>query len=202
MGCSILSDEGAIMSLTDAGVKEIIAHRVIVNQEGEYAVWAANREVPPGWRDVGKGGSKSECVAYIREVWSKTRPSGGEGQVSRSSSESEEELVHYLSQGRHPVESSLRAERSARALKQRIDLGHVHIKFTATRGQTELGVALDREATVLTQADFERQTGDVHLEGELTLNDVRVRCVADIDLRTLTGLGHLVPVGIDRAIRS
>jgi hypothetical protein len=34
-----------------------------------------------------------------------------------------------------------------------------------------------------------------HLEGGLTLNYVKVRCIADIDLQTLQGKGYLVPVG-------
>jgi len=88
----------------------------------------------------------------------------------------------------------LRPERTAQALKERIDLGYVHIKFTETKGGTELGVRLDRETTDLSKADFDNQSGEVHLEGELTLDYVKVRCVADIDIKTLVGKGHLVPV--------
>jgi hypothetical protein len=46
----------------------------------------------------------------------------------------------------------------------------------------------------LSQADFENQSGAVHLEGELTLDFVKVRCIADIDLKTLSGKGHLARV--------
>jgi hypothetical protein len=49
----------------------------------------------------------------------------------------------------------------------------------------------DQEAIDLSQADFENQTGTVHLERWLTLNFVKVRCLADLDLQTLTGKGHL-----------
>jgi hypothetical protein len=31
----------------------------------------------------------------------------------------------------------------------------------------------------------------IHVEGELTLDYVRVRCIADVDLATLEGTGHL-----------
>ena len=99
-----------------------------------------------------------------------------------------------LSEGDHPVEASIRPEKSAQALKERIDLGYVHIKFTGTRGGTELGVRLDPDALDTSQADFEKPSGTVHLEGGLTLNYVKVRCIADIDLQTLTGKGYLVPV--------
>jgi hypothetical protein len=104
------------------------------------------------------------------------------------------ELVKRLSEGEHPVEASLRPEKTAKALKESVDRGYVHIKFTDTQGGTELGARLDREATDLSQADFENQTGNIRLVGGLTLNYVKVRCVAEIDLATLTGRGHLEPV--------
>lgn len=106
------------------------------------------------------------------------------------------ELVQRLSQGNHPVEASLRPEKTVAALKESIDRGYVHIKFTNTKGGTELGVRLDREASHLKEADFEQQAGKVHVVGDLTLNYEKVRCVADIDLKTLAGSGHLEPVAV------
>lgn len=103
------------------------------------------------------------------------------------------ELVQRLSEGNHPVEASLRSEKTAIALKESIDRGYVHIKFTNTKGGTDLGVRLDREASNLNSADFEHQKGKVHLVGNLTLNYVKVKCIADIDLETLEGSGHLEP---------
>jgi hypothetical protein len=97
------------------------------------------------------------------------------------------ELVQRLAEGDHPVTTTYSVEE----LKQRIDIGYVHIKFTDTQGGTELGVSVDREATNISGADFEQGTGMLHLEGTLTLNFVRVRCIADIDLTTLSGTGHL-----------
>ncbi|RMF28684.1 MAG: MbtH domain protein [Chloroflexi bacterium] len=104
------------------------------------------------------------------------------------------ELVKYLSEGDHPVEASLRPERTVQALKERIDRGYVFVKFTDTKGGTELGVRLDPEATDLSKADFDNGTGTVHLVGNLTLDYVKVRCIADINLETLSGKGHLEPV--------
>ncbi|NJO81150.1 MAG: MbtH domain protein [Cyanobacteria bacterium RM1_2_2] len=106
------------------------------------------------------------------------------------------ELVQRLSQGNHPVEASLRPERTATALKESIDRGYVHIKFTSTQGGTDLGMQLDRDASNLTNANFEQQTGSAHLVGNLTLNYVKVKCIADIDLNTLAGTGHLEPVEV------
>ena len=105
------------------------------------------------------------------------------------------ELVQRLSQGDHPVEASLRPEKTATALKENIDRGYVHIKFTDTQGGTDLGVRLDQAASNWGEANFEQQTGQVHLVGDLTLNYIKVQCIADIDLATLAGKGHLDPVG-------
>lgn len=44
--------------------------KVVVNYEGQYSIWPADRENPLGWRDVGKRGTKKECLAYIKDVWS------------------------------------------------------------------------------------------------------------------------------------
>lgn len=104
------------------------------------------------------------------------------------------ELTERLATGDHPVTVG-GPQPSAEDLHRRIDeYGWVHVKFTDTRGGTELGIPLDREACDLSGADFENGRGAVHLEGLLTLNYDRVRCIADIDLETLNGTGHLVPV--------
>jgi MbtH protein len=42
-----------------------------VNHEEQYSI---DRENPLGWRDVGKSGVNSECLAYIKEVWTDMRP--------------------------------------------------------------------------------------------------------------------------------
>jgi hypothetical protein len=104
------------------------------------------------------------------------------------------ELVQRLSTGDHPVEASLRPERTAAELKASIDRGYVHIKFTNTQGGTDLGMRFDSDASDLSQADFDQSTGSVHIVGYLTLNYDKVKCIADIDLSTLTGEGHLEPI--------
>ena len=83
-------------------------------------------------------------------------------------------------------------ETSLDELRSRLDdIGTVFIKFTETRGGTDLGVTVDRAATDLSNADFEHGSGTVHVVGTLTLNDDPVRCIADIDLATLSGTGRL-----------
>lgn len=47
---------------------------VVVNHEEQYSIWPADQETPLGWRCVGKSGTRSECLAYIKEVWTDMRP--------------------------------------------------------------------------------------------------------------------------------
>jgi hypothetical protein len=84
---------------------------------------------------------------------------------------------------------------SVEELRRRLDeIGLAFIKFTETRGGTDLGVQVDREACDVSAADFEQGSGTVHVEGTLILNDDPVRCIADIDLATLKGTGRLMVV--------
>jgi hypothetical protein len=102
------------------------------------------------------------------------------------------ELVQKLAVGDHPVEVTLRPERTATALKKRIDeFKFVHIKFTNTRGGTELGVRLDEGECDWSNADFDQASGRIKLSGRLKLDYVPVKCVAEVDLSTLQGSGHL-----------
>jgi MbtH protein len=48
--------------------------KVVVNDEEQYSLWPADRENPPGWRDTGKTGTKSECLEYVKEVWTDMVP--------------------------------------------------------------------------------------------------------------------------------
>ena len=53
---------------------EAAIFRVVLNDEEQYSIWPAHREVPHGWNDVGKSGTKRECLDYITEVWTDMRP--------------------------------------------------------------------------------------------------------------------------------
>ena len=49
-------------------------YKVVVNHEEQYSIWPAERENALGWVDAGKSGSKDECLAWIKEVWTDMRP--------------------------------------------------------------------------------------------------------------------------------
>jgi uncharacterized protein YbdZ (MbtH family) len=197
------------MSVHDPDREDNTIYKVVVNHEEQYSIWPEYKETPRGWLEVGKIGPKPDCLGYIKEVWTDMRPLSLRKQMEEAAKRAAEQphpapkpkssrksqgddLVSRLCKGNHPVEVSLRPEKTALALKDRIDLGYVHIKFTETRGGTELGIRLDRDTLDLSRANFANQEGTAHMEGELTLDYVKVRCVADIDLQTLKGKGHLV----------
>jgi MbtH protein len=48
--------------------------RVVLNHEEQYSIWPADRELPAGWREEGKQGSREECLAHIDQVWTDMRP--------------------------------------------------------------------------------------------------------------------------------
>jgi len=49
-------------------------YEVVVNHEEQYSIWPQDRELPMGWKKVGKSGLKDECLDYIEEVWTDMRP--------------------------------------------------------------------------------------------------------------------------------
>src|SRR5262245_53247205 len=141
------------MSWYDPDREDATIYKVVINHEEQYSIWPADRSDPLGWQDVGVSGSKAECLAYVKEVWTDMRPLSLRKQMEQAdgsplpepaaggeeASSDSDDLVKRFSEGAHPVVASLRPEKTVRAFKERIDLGYVHLRFTDTRGETELG---------------------------------------------------------------
>src|SRR5688572_26065408 len=71
------SDEGGCHNDTMLGsddTEDTRTYSVVINEEEQYTIWLADREVPAGWRAVGKTGSKTDCLNYIEKVWTDMRP--------------------------------------------------------------------------------------------------------------------------------
>jgi len=49
-------------------------YKVVVNHEEQYSLWPADKKTPVKWKDVGREGTKKECLAYISETWTDMRP--------------------------------------------------------------------------------------------------------------------------------
>ena len=55
-------------------IEDTTIYKVVLNHEEQYSIWPADRENALGWKDAGKSGTKAECLAYIKEVWTDMRP--------------------------------------------------------------------------------------------------------------------------------
>jgi MbtH protein len=50
-------------------------HYVVVrNEEEQYSIWPAGREIPAGWTGCGVTGPKQLCLDHIETVWTDMRP--------------------------------------------------------------------------------------------------------------------------------
>jgi MbtH protein len=49
-------------------------YRVVVNDEEQYSIWDADRELPAGWYEEGTTGTKAQCLEHIDRVWVDMRP--------------------------------------------------------------------------------------------------------------------------------
>jgi MbtH protein len=49
-------------------------YKVVMNHEEQYSIWPLDRENPLGWKDVGKSGTKEQCLEHIKCVWTDMRP--------------------------------------------------------------------------------------------------------------------------------
>lgn len=50
------------------------AYRVVLNDEEQYSIWWADRELPAGWHPEGFEGTREKCLEHIAEVWTDMRP--------------------------------------------------------------------------------------------------------------------------------
>ena len=46
----------------------------LVNEEEQYSLWFAWKEIPLGWKRVGPQGAKEGVLQYVREMWTDMRP--------------------------------------------------------------------------------------------------------------------------------
>ena len=101
------------------------------------------------------------------------------------------ELVERLSIGKHPVVFEMQSKGMQEVKHRLMDLKFVFVKFTNTKGGTELGINVEDSFTSLTNANFEEGIGNIHVVGWCILNYHKVRCIADIDVATREGTGYL-----------
>lgn len=60
--------------MRDNNHEDTTVYKVVLNHEEQYSIWPAHRTNAPGWRDAGKQGSKTDCLEFIKTVWTDMRP--------------------------------------------------------------------------------------------------------------------------------
>jgi len=100
-------------------------------------------------------------------------------------------LVKYLSSGSHPIVFEPRSEDYSEIKERLTEMKFIFIKFINTVGETELGINIDCDLTNLEEADYVNGRGDICVVGTCELNYHKVKCVAQVDLSTKTGMVQL-----------
>jgi len=171
-------------------------YRAVANHEEQYSIWPVSRELPAGWREAGKEGSKSECLSYIEEVWTDMRPlslrrhmeeleRNPPPEAAAEQIDDAAPLVERLSSGKRAVRFMSRPERTADALRRSLERGYVHLLFHETQGGTELGIRID--TSDLSAANFAAASGEVTFAGRLKLDGTPIQCNVQLDVSTLEG---------------
>lgn len=55
-------------------VRDDDVYLVVLNDEEQYSIWRADRDVPAGWRAEGTRGTRDECLEHIGTIWTDMRP--------------------------------------------------------------------------------------------------------------------------------
>jgi len=49
-------------------------YRVVISDEGRYAIWPEYKEIPWGWQADKISGPKQICLDYIAQIWTDMQP--------------------------------------------------------------------------------------------------------------------------------
>lgn len=183
--------------------EDSVEYLVVINDEEQYSIWRTDRELPAGWYDVGTRGTKDHCLDHIETVWTDMRPLSLRRWMEQEHEPVAEDewvddlppLVDRLSGGPHDLVFTSRPEPTPERLRRSLERGLVFLKFTGTRGGTELGVRLTSEDSERLVAEHDQGRNPLLIDGTLTLDFVPVRCRAELDTGRLEGTGHLERVG-------
>lgn len=100
-----------------------------------------------------------------------------------------DDSITSLTSTSHPVHLN---HASAAELRCRLaEVGFLTITLPNMRHADMLTLRPDRQASDLSALTAPTATGTAHLEGDLLFNATRLRCVAEIDPRTLRGTARL-----------
>jgi MbtH protein len=60
--------------MTNPFEDENAEYLVLINDEEQYSLWPAFRDIPAGWTATGPRGKRRECLDWIENNWTDMRP--------------------------------------------------------------------------------------------------------------------------------
>ncbi|GAA2745831.1 MULTISPECIES: MbtH family protein [Kitasatospora] len=60
--------------MSDTSDSDDTQYLVVHNDEEQYSIWRADRELPAGWHAEGTRGPRQNCLDHIDRVWTDMRP--------------------------------------------------------------------------------------------------------------------------------
>lgn len=60
--------------MTNPFEDENAEYLVLINDEQQYSLWPAFRDIPAGWKATGPKGKRRECLDWIDKNWTDMRP--------------------------------------------------------------------------------------------------------------------------------
>lgn len=60
--------------MTNPFEDENAEYLVLINDEQQYSLWPAFRDIPAGWTATGPRGKRRECLDWIDKNWTDMRP--------------------------------------------------------------------------------------------------------------------------------
>lgn len=176
-------------------------YKVVINEEEQYSVWAADVRNPPGWRDAGMSGSRQDCLDYIAKVWTNMCPLSvrrrlAQNELTQDAGMAEPQAIERTAPDdlltRICVEKQAVQLIRSRTIREDLDAGYVHLQFSRAGDEIELGIRLVPSSCDYGYADLDAEVGTIRIGGDLVLNSHKLNCAAEIHLTTLTGIATLV----------
>jgi amino acid adenylation domain-containing protein/thioester reductase-like protein len=124
----------------------------VVNDEGQYAVWRADRRLPPGWRQQSAAMTEEDCLAFIDSAWPDIRPVSLRGDGSAYSVEPghDQQYAHLLFDRQADATPysvavvSAAGKVSYRQLAESVNQIADHLRGIGVGPETAVGVYLER----------------------------------------------------------
>lgn len=60
--------------MTNPFEDENAEYLILINDEEQYSLWPAFRDIPSGWKATGPKGKRRECLDWIDKNWTDMRP--------------------------------------------------------------------------------------------------------------------------------